>query len=262
MARAIMRPMAGQGMSRENRAAAEALIKPNARLTSFERLEIYNRQYWFRVLDCLYDDFPGVRALLGGRRFQRLATAYLARHPSTSFTLRNLGRHLPKFMQAENCPVVAVQMARLEWAHIEAFDNASRPTLTAEDLAGRAPGQIRLRLQPYITLLRLDYPLDSYLIALRGLDRFRGEASNAVEDSTGTRRQRHPARPPREPIWLAAHRHRNVVHYKRLSRAQFKVLTMLASGKSLGAALGGAGAKAPVQEWFQDWAALGWFSLR
>ncbi len=25
-------------------------IKPNDRLTSFERLEIYNRHYWFRVL--------------------------------------------------------------------------------------------------------------------------------------------------------------------------------------------------------------------
>ena len=27
-------------------------------------LEIYNRQYWFRVLDCLYDDYPGLRAIL------------------------------------------------------------------------------------------------------------------------------------------------------------------------------------------------------
>ncbi len=25
-------------------------IKPNDRLRSFERLEIYNRQYWFRLL--------------------------------------------------------------------------------------------------------------------------------------------------------------------------------------------------------------------
>ena len=38
---------------------AAAFIKPNDRLSSFERLEIYNCQYWFRVLDCLYDDYPG-----------------------------------------------------------------------------------------------------------------------------------------------------------------------------------------------------------
>ena len=44
-------------------------IKPNDRLTSFDRLEIYNRQYWFRLLDCLHDDYPGLRALLGQRKF-------------------------------------------------------------------------------------------------------------------------------------------------------------------------------------------------
>jgi len=29
---------------------AESFIKPNDRLTSFERLEIYNRQYWVPCL--------------------------------------------------------------------------------------------------------------------------------------------------------------------------------------------------------------------
>ena len=34
-------------------AAVSDFIKPNDRLSSFERLEIYNRQYWFRLLDCI-----------------------------------------------------------------------------------------------------------------------------------------------------------------------------------------------------------------
>ena len=58
---------------------ASEFIKPNDRLSSFERLEIYNRQYWFRVLDCLYDDYPGLRAVVGERKFLKLARAYLAR---------------------------------------------------------------------------------------------------------------------------------------------------------------------------------------
>lgn len=53
-------------------ALVEDFIKPNDRLTSFERLEIYNRQYWFRLLDCLYEDYPGLCALLGQPRFHRL----------------------------------------------------------------------------------------------------------------------------------------------------------------------------------------------
>ena len=41
---------------------AAEFIKPNDRLTSFERLEIYNRMYWFRLIDCVRDDCPGLRA--------------------------------------------------------------------------------------------------------------------------------------------------------------------------------------------------------
>jgi hypothetical protein len=47
-------------------------IKPNATLTSFERLEIYNRQYWFRVIDAVSEDFPALSAVVGAKRFQAL----------------------------------------------------------------------------------------------------------------------------------------------------------------------------------------------
>ena len=87
-------------VGRMDEVAAE-FIKPNDRLSSFERLEIYNRQYWFRVLDCLYDDYPGLRAILGERKFMKLATAYLARYPSDSYTLRDLGNRLEQFLQEE-----------------------------------------------------------------------------------------------------------------------------------------------------------------
>jgi Putative DNA-binding domain len=81
MAAALFRPLTPQwGMQKHwtdgsgmHDVAAE-FIKPNDRLSSFERLEIYNRQYWFRVLDCLYDDYPGLRAILGERKFMKSAT--------------------------------------------------------------------------------------------------------------------------------------------------------------------------------------------
>src|SRR5262249_33147020 len=73
---------------------AARYIKPNDRLTSFERLEIYNRQYWWRVLASMTEDFPGLRAVLGERRFEDMCRAYLTACPSQSFTLRNLGARL------------------------------------------------------------------------------------------------------------------------------------------------------------------------
>jgi hypothetical protein len=71
MARAVMTPLTPSERMRSTapdgrsmRAVASEIIKPNSRLTSFERLEIYNRQYWFRVLAGLAEDFPGLRAVL------------------------------------------------------------------------------------------------------------------------------------------------------------------------------------------------------
>ncbi len=78
MTSALFRPLTSQwGMQKRwsdgapMKAVASEFIKPNDRLSSFERLEIYNRQYWFRVLDCLYDDYPGLRAVVGERRFMK-----------------------------------------------------------------------------------------------------------------------------------------------------------------------------------------------
>src|ERR1019366_9583101 len=80
---------------------AAEFVKPNDRLTSFERLQLYNRMYWFRLFDAIRDDCPGLLSALGERAFGRLAQAYLARHPSRSFTLRDLCSRLERFILDE-----------------------------------------------------------------------------------------------------------------------------------------------------------------
>ncbi len=276
MAAAVMRPLtAKQRMRTEwmddtpTKKVAASFIKPNKRLTSFERLEIYNRQYWFRVQECIYEDYPGVRAVLGEKRFQNLTIAYLANHPSTSFTLRNLGRYLSEFIAAEpkwtgDEIELSRQMAQLEWAHIEAFDNEARTPITPADLQGKDAGSLRLKLQPHIVLLELDWRLDDYLIALRENSRMRREASNAME-SFITHDRTQTIRPPkRKPVCLAVHRYNNVVYYKRLKPGQYALLSALHHGDSLAEALGQITPKqaSQVGVWFQDWAVLGWFSRR
>src|SRR5580700_381818 len=92
MARAVMQPLTSsermQGRAPDGgpmKRYAARFIKPNDRLTSFDRLEIYNRQYWFRVLAALGEDFPGLRAVLGQGRFDAMARAYLIANPSRSY---------------------------------------------------------------------------------------------------------------------------------------------------------------------------------
>jgi len=279
MARAVMRPLTPaakmnprwtDGTLAKNVVAS--FIKPNDRLTSFERLQLYNRQYWFRLLDCLHDDYPGLQAVLGERKFSRLAREYLSECPSASFTMRNLGQFLVRFIESNPKLVapdqhLALDMARLEWAHIEAFDNAAKTPITADEMRAANPQTLRLGLQPYLTLLRLNYELDDFLIAVRRGQGLRHEASNAMEN----RRERLPNKSKKfhrsKAFYLAVHRHRNSVFYKRLRPDQFALLSALQQELPLEAAFAKAVESAnsakfqpkQITKWFQDWSALGWF---
>jgi hypothetical protein len=282
MAGAVMLPLAPSGGMRAKsrtgrlmREVAESFIKPNDRLTSFERLEIYNRQYWFRLKDCFYDDYPGLRAVLGDPRFERLACAFLERHPSQSFTLRNLGRRLIAFLESEPKWAatrldLALDMARLEWAHIEAFDNEMKPTLEIDSLRGKDPARIRLQLQPHITLLNLRYELDGFLIQIKRAEARSGQASNAFQERRAGLRRRLKKRLRSTTLFLAVHRYQDTVYYKRLELAQFRLLSAFQARATIAEACEAAvsGEKAQeardglgksIQSWFQTWASLGWF---
>ena len=150
---------------------ASSYIKPNSVLNSFERLEIYNRQYWFRVIDAVSEDYPALNAVLGPKRFDALILAYLRETPSVSFSLRNLGGRLPEWLAAHpefagHRRNLAVDVARLEWAYIEAFDSASLPPLSATEFADLLPCSV-LSLQPHVQLLELRYPVDELVLAVR-----------------------------------------------------------------------------------------------
>lgn len=280
MARAVMQPLtASERMQRRApgggsmRRYAARFIKPNDRLTSFERLEIYNRQYWFRVLSSLYEDFPGLRAVLGARRFDEMAKAYLVAHPSRSFTLRNLGSRLEGWLRknpkwAGENQALALDIVRLEWADIEGFDGKAEPALRQEDLGNGADAKLKLTLQPYISLLSFRYPVDDLLLEVRKDDEDTDFASNAFTERQKRKRVRAVAKLKPARIFLAVHRVDYSVYFRRIEPEEFAILTALRHGKMLGAAieLGFRKSKvAPqerpvkVQEWFATWAALGWF---
>ena len=251
-------------------AVAAEFIKPNDRLTAFARLEIYNRMYWFRIIDSLYEDAPGLRAALGEQKFSRLAVAYLTKHPSHSFTLRNLGSRLEEFIRAEprwTAPRTALarEIARFEWAQTVAFDEAARPVVTPADFARANPARLRLGLQPYLSLLALDYPVDRFVLAVKKRDTLRAEASNATTSARPAKRIRPVPLPRRERTWVAVHRLDNMLYYKRLDAPSFKVLTALRDGATLDRAVAAAGrgvTPEQVQAWFALWTRLGWLCRR
>jgi hypothetical protein len=281
MARAVMQPLtSSERMQRRApdggpmKRYASRFIKPNDRLTSFERLEIYNRQYWFRVLSALGEDFPGLRAVLGERRFDAMARAYLIANPSRSFTLRNLGSRMEAWLRqnpngAGVNQKLALDIARLEWADIEAFDGKAEPPLRPEDLSGAAGARMKLTLQPYVRLLSFRYPVDDLLLEVRKEDDDTDFASNAFTERRKRKRVRAVAKLKPARIFLAVHRIDYSVYFRRIEPEEFSILIALRQGKTLAAAVKSAFRKskiAPeerplkVQAWFQTWSTLGWFS--
>lgn len=278
MAAALFRPLArGDRMQRKWKdgqpmaKVTAGVIKPNDRLTSFERLEIYNRVYWFRVLDCLYDDFPAVSAIIGQPRFHKLITAFLAEFPSESYTLRDLGARFPRFLQEHpewTAPhtFLAHEAALFEWAQVIAFDSEARPGLNVDAFLGVDPTTLQIGLQPYLTLLQLEHPLDDFILALKKHAEVRDTNSNTMAEATERKPVRRPRRPRPERIQVAVHRHNNFMYYKRLEPAAFAILQAMQSGETLAdACIRGAELAPPeppfgevLQRWFHDWAALGW----
>ena len=254
-------------------AYAARFIKPNDRLTSFERLEIYNRQYWFRLLSSMIEDFPGLRAVLGGQRFESMCRAYLTECPSRSFTLRNLGARLETWLRQNpswisDRRVLALDMVRLEWADIEAFDGQAKPSLRSEDLREIGVPNLRLGIQPYVQLLKLQYPVDDLLLEVKRGDDTADFASNAIQERKKRSKVRAVAKLKPAQIFLAVHRLDFSVYFRRIEPEEFALLGALRSGKTneraielafRKSAVPAADRAAFVQHSFQTWATLGWF---
>lgn len=153
----------------------------NERLSPAEQLDVYREQYLLRHVDVLREDFLSLEHALGDAEFEGLATAYLQAFPSRSFSLRDLGERLPRFV-AERAPWSAdpllADLARVEWAFVEAFDAPDAPPLALADVAAIAEEawpSVRLALQPSVQRLALRYPAHEARLVARSTAQTEGQ---------------------------------------------------------------------------------------
>ena len=124
-------------------------------------------------------------------------------------------------------------MVRFEWAQVVAFDGRSKPPISPDDILDTPPSRLRLGLQPYLSLLDLDYAVDDFLH--RGKEaqvrRFAWRSEQRGESAPKAAKRRKRVRPPKqEKVYLAVHRHNNMLYYKRLGQEAFVILTALSRG--------------------------------
>ena len=151
-----------QGRSRD----ILAHVRGNAREDAATMFQVYQHAYWARLVESLGADFPGLKALAGAAEFDRVARAYVARHPSVDPSIRWIGRLLPEFLKTE-APYRDdpwwTDMARFDWALAHAFDAADAPAATLAQLATVPPefwGGLRLKLHPTADSFEISTPVD------------------------------------------------------------------------------------------------------
>ncbi len=157
-------------------------------------------------------------------------------------------------------------MVRLEWAHIEAFDNAAEKVLGPEELLELGPN-FRAGLQPYVRLLGLQYPVDDLRIHVNRASDEREAASNAVQKRKHRNLMVRMNRSKPERIFLAVHRLNFTVYYRRLDEEEYHPLCALRDGQPIGRAVQAAfenssastdEQRSMLEKWFAAWAEMGW----
>ncbi len=245
---------------------AERVIERSKALTAIERLDIYGRAYFARLLDCLREEFPVLKQALGEDVFNGFAAEYLERYPSRSYTLFHLGLNFPRFLaetrpdrdenrtSATAWPDFLIDLATLELTFNGVFDGPGvegkdlLDTGGIQDVAPERLLEARFVGVPCLRLLELRYPVHRYF--------------------TSVRRREEPSMPEPADTWLAVTRRDYVVRHYELSRAAYSMLDSLLAGETLGQAISRA-VKASASEldrlsnnlwiWFHDWAAEGFF---
>jgi hypothetical protein len=207
------------------RAAVEGQINGDARLSAVARLEIYADMYFYRLLDCLAEDFVAVRAVIGPERFHNLVTDYLLVHPSTHPSLRFAGRHLPEFLTTHDLlaewPFLG-DLARFEWALVDAFDAPNAEPLRATDLAAVPATEwdaLRFRLVPSCRILDLQWAVADVWTGVKG-------GSDPKSANIGG-----AVNPNAVIVWRQALR----VFHRGLSRGERIALGEISAGRTFGA---------------------------
>jgi hypothetical protein len=200
------------------------------------RVEIYAQMYYARLFDVLKEDFPRVAAILGGDRAHAVISAYLAQHPSTHPSLRQLGCCFPDFLR--NCQETAelpflVDLAMLEWARLEVFDAPDAEPLRVEHLQSLTPEEwpgLTLRLIPALRVVQSEWPVHEIWQA--------AEAEDAP-----TLYELHPDR-----TTLRVWRNGFSVYHTKIDALEYAVLTHVMAGESFAAVCGALESLLPAEE--------------
>jgi len=187
----------------------ERLVVGDDRLSAAGRIGVYADMYRLRLRAALAATFPFTAKLVGDAAFDALAGRFFARHPSRSPSLRDAGAAFPGFLAARGCGWAA-DLARLEWARHDVFDDVDEPVLDVA--AARALGPLGLEVR---------------LVRAHRLVGTRHAIAPAWRDLADGRE---PGVPPVEPSQILVWREGVSVFHRRVESPEAEALAAAAAG--------------------------------
>jgi hypothetical protein len=144
----------------------DKIISPSNALTSHERINIYQRSYFTRLLDCFKSDYNGLLNAVGDELFNHFVWSYLQKHPSISYTLNDLGKDFPDFLQStleeslegdtpESWQLFIIDITKYERTFNEVFNGPGHEELTSNDILNTNP----VKISPAVKVLQLNFPI-------------------------------------------------------------------------------------------------------
>jgi hypothetical protein len=133
------------------------------------RFAVYRNNVIVSLVDALADSFPVVQMLVGETFFRAMAREFAYQYPPRSPVLTHYGADFPEFIgnfqPASSLPYLA-DVARLEYAYIQAYHAAEAPVLSASQFSPALTQpenlpRLRMRLLPSAVVLCSPYAMVS-----------------------------------------------------------------------------------------------------
>lgn len=149
----------------------DAIVNTSSRLSAQQHLHIYRRSYTARLRECMQAQFSALAYALGPGLFTAFADDYLVTYPSESYTLNELGKRFPAFLQEtrpdanepvkEQWPDFMIELAAFEFALAQVFDE---PEASACTTAVSTTADELLTPGPILHLFAHTHPVCTYYL--------------------------------------------------------------------------------------------------
>lgn len=242
--------------------AAEHVV-PSPTLRPAQRIQIYNQQYWWRLLNALHEAFPMLTRLFGFYDFNRIVgIPYLVKYPPRHWSLPLLGERLPLWAREEYKSAdkaLVWRAAQVDWAFTHSSLTGQLLPLKKELFTTEAVLSRPLYVQPHLHLFEMEYNIfDFRSQLLEHTPEYWMEHDIPQLEQGKTR------------FFVLYRNQKNEVSWKEISSGEFHLLSFFQKGTSVEQACQwleqqDTGLQETSMEslsaWFQEWTARGWLSF-